>query len=100
MTSIFWGNGRRPQIFLYIKFLVNGRQPHFFENGRQPQFIVNKVIMQPETFKIKTMVVAPLRVIQLEDNICLFSVLQQLYFKYEENSFLATTQASANVREA
>ena len=33
-----------------------------FENGRHPQFFVNKIIMQPETFKIKTMVVAPLRV--------------------------------------
>ena len=31
-------------------------------NGRQPQFFVNKIIMQPETFKIKTMVVTPLRV--------------------------------------
>ena len=45
-----------------MKFLVNGRQTHFFEKGRQPQFIVNKVIMQPETFKIETMVVALLRV--------------------------------------
>ena len=35
---------------------------NFFENERQPQFLVNEIIMQPETFKIETMVVAPLRV--------------------------------------
>ena len=34
----------------------------FCLNGRRPQFFVNKIIMQPETFKIETMVVAPLRV--------------------------------------
>ena len=35
---------------------------NFFENERQPQFLVNEIIMQPETIKIETMVVAPLRV--------------------------------------
>ena len=40
---------------------------NFFENGGQPQYFLmeddlNKIIMQPETFKIKTLVVAPLRV--------------------------------------
>ena len=29
---------------------------------KTPQFVVNKIIMQPETFQIETMVVAPLRV--------------------------------------
>ena len=45
--------------------------PNFFGNGRLPQFFVKmedcpqenyKKIMLPETLKIKTMVVAPLRV--------------------------------------
>ena len=62
---------RQPQVF------ENGRRPKFFENeddsnpiqiendlniianGRQYQ----KITLQPKTFKIKTMVVAPLRVI-------------------------------------
>ena len=35
---------------------------NFFQNERQPQFLVDEIIMQPETFKIETMVVAPLRV--------------------------------------
>ena len=37
---------------------------NFFENGRQPYFCYqqNYGKMQPETLKIKTMVVAPLRV--------------------------------------
>ena len=59
-----------------LNFFENGRQPHFFQmednlnliqieddlnnlvNGRQPQ----KIIIQPKTIQIKTMVVAPLRV--------------------------------------
>ena len=52
-------------------FFGNGRRPQFFENGRRPQFLskwktalkkIIKRIMLPETLKIKTMVVAPLRV--------------------------------------
>ena len=49
----FFENGRQPQIFVVLQF---------FENGRRPQCVVTKIIMQPETFKIETMVVAPLRV--------------------------------------
>ena len=43
-------NGGQPQLFLLIKFFLNGGQPHFFLNGRRPRFVVNKKIMQPETF--------------------------------------------------
>jgi hypothetical protein len=35
---------------------------NYFENGRQTQLKMIKKIMQPETLKYKTMVVAPLRV--------------------------------------
>jgi hypothetical protein len=50
-----------------LNFLENGRQPQFILNGRHPQFVLKmeddlKTIMQTETFQIKTMVVAPLRV--------------------------------------
>ena len=85
----FFGNGRQPQFFenwrrpqffcewkTTLMFLGNGRRPQVFKNGRRPQifsyfflfkwktpqFFVNKIIMQPETFQIETMVVAPLRV--------------------------------------
>ena len=34
----------------------------FFLNGRLPHYFFNKIIKQPKTFKIETMVVAPLRV--------------------------------------
>ena len=50
-------------------FFVNGRQSQFFENGRRPYFVgqrktkkMIKKIIQPETLKIETKVVAPLRV--------------------------------------
>ena len=45
-----------------LNFLGNGRRPYFFLNGRRPHYFVNKIIKQPKTFKIETMVVAPLRV--------------------------------------
>ena len=58
-------NGRRPQLIFLMEDDLN-----FFENGRRPNFFLSKErfkkilekIMQPETLKIKTMVVAPLRV--------------------------------------
>ena len=45
----------------YLNFFENGRRPYFylFVNGRFKKII--EKIMQPETFKIKTMVVAPFR---------------------------------------
>ena len=51
-------------------FFLNVRQPKFFEYGRRPNFSVKErqpqkqyiKMMQAETFKIKTMVVAPLQV--------------------------------------
>ena len=71
----FFENGRRPHFFLKMEddlnFFLNGRRPQFlkmktasffFDNGKGPQYFVNKIIMQPETFKIETMVVEPLRV--------------------------------------
>ena len=57
-----------------IIFKKNGRQLNFFNmeddlnfflNGRRPQFFLkmeDNKIMQPKTFKIKTIVLAPLRV--------------------------------------
>ena len=51
-----------PQFFFKWKITLifeNGRRPQFFVNGRQQQKQYEK-IMQPETFQIKTMVVAPL----------------------------------------
>ena len=57
MTSIFLGNERRPQFFGEMEDDLN-----FFLNGRRPHYFVNKIIKQPKTFKIETMVVAPLRV--------------------------------------
>ena len=55
--------GRRPQ------FIENERRPQFFEMEDDLMFLVNgrlkkiiKKIMQPETLKIQTRVVAPLRV--------------------------------------
>ena len=83
----FLENGRRPQFFgkwkttsnkimqpktsksktvIFLKmeddlnFLENGRRPYFFGQRKTQQII--KKIRQPETLKIKTMVVAPLRV--------------------------------------
>jgi hypothetical protein len=47
-------NGRRPKKKLKIEVDLN-----LLENGRRPHLIK---IMLPETLKIKTMVVAPLRV--------------------------------------
>ena len=49
-------NGRRPQFFLWKTTLIFVL-PKLFQNGGQPQ-----KIMQPKIIKIKTMVVAPLRV--------------------------------------
>ena len=52
-----------------LNIFENGRRPKFFENGRQHYFLNLKdlekfieKIMEPETLKIKTIVVAPLRV--------------------------------------
>ena len=61
MTSIFLGNGRRPQVLKMeddLKYFRN----FICLNGRHLNFFVNKIIMQPETFQFETMVVAPLRV--------------------------------------
>ena len=61
----FKENGRRPNLFLKMEdklnYFENGRRSQFFENGRRLHK-KNKKIMQPQTFQIKTMVVAPLRV--------------------------------------
>ena len=43
-----------------LNILKMEADPILFENGRQPYFCCGK--MQPKTLKIKTMVVAPLRV--------------------------------------
>ena len=64
----FLGNGRRPCFFSKWK-----TTSIFFENGRQPQFFISKIIMQTETFKIKAMVVAQLRVTLSEYKHRLFS---------------------------
>ena len=44
-----------------INIFENGRRPNFFMSMERFKKILEK-IMQPETLKIKTMVVAPLRV--------------------------------------
>ena len=64
----FFENGRRPDFF------QNGKRPQFFQNGRRPQFLdmeedlkFFEIGRQPNKnnqnqSKVKTMVVAPLRV--------------------------------------
>ena len=59
-TSIFWGNGRRQKKIEMEDDLKYYRIFGF--KWKTPQFFVNKIMMQPETSKIKTMVLAPLRV--------------------------------------
>ena len=66
-----------------MKFFENGRFPQFVENGRRPQFLVAKKIMQPETLKIETMVVAPLRVTL--SILILVSYLQSTSFPAQKN---------------
>jgi hypothetical protein len=51
--------GRRPQFIYYIYGMEDDL--NLFVNGRHPQKQYKKTI-QPERFKIKTIVVAPLRV--------------------------------------
>jgi hypothetical protein len=70
----FFENGRRPQFlemednlnFLEMEYNLNflgkWKTTLIFLNGRRPHYFVNKIIKQPKTFKIETMVVAPLRV--------------------------------------
>jgi hypothetical protein len=69
-TSNFFENGRQPQ-FLQIKDDLKYLCKQFFLNGDiviclkmedEINFVVNKIIMHPETFKIKAMVVSMLRV--------------------------------------
>ena len=43
-----------------LNFSENVRLPHFKKMEDDLNFVVNNIIMQPETFKIKTIVVAPL----------------------------------------
>ena len=56
---ICWGNQKRPQFFPKFNFLKMEDSLICFGNGKRPKFLI-KIIIQPETFKIKTMVVAPL----------------------------------------
>ena len=74
------------EIWKTTSIFLNERQPQVFENGRRPQFFENegdinpiqmkndlniiangsqyqKITLQPKTIKIKTMVVALLRII-------------------------------------
>ena len=44
-----------------LNLFGKSRTTSTFLNGRQSQLLVIKIVMQPETFKIETMVVAPLR---------------------------------------
>ena len=56
-----------------INIIVNVRQHNLFSNGRQPQCscqwkrTYKRKVMQPKTFKIKTMDVAPLWITKYED---------------------------------